>query len=801
MSVVNNILNMVKLNTTDYNKKLQKMKKDTKRDTKSIGSSFSSMASAWKAALVGIASASLVSSVKKELEATERSVAGFISSFGGVDQARAQFEMLQQAARDTIQPFDSLQTAAMNLKRNGVQPTADMLKTFSQIAYGTGQSLDTVTNAFTSSMQGRYKALNQLGITAQDQGSKLALTYKGVTTTIDKSAESLHKYFETVGKENEGVLDYLQSGMTGALNHLDNAWGDFIRSIGESGLGDAIAHTIRAMSTALDGITAWINNNQAAIKQFFYNWSDYVDRLAKDFEGLTRDLNNFFNASQKVNGARGKSAPGVLGYINSFAETIGETWHDLINGGDAERAFKAEREREIALFKQKTANLKKGSAEYERAIYETNERQKAIAKKYEKETTSVVGRLGDFLFGYEKFSDRMDKNLNAYSEYLDKQNEKREEAEKKARERSGGADVSLTPFGTGGGSGGGGRGSAIRAEADNWAKYYDKVKDLAKNGLSDLRKLEARHDEQLAELDEEFKKSRLATESEYLNAKKIINDEYMRQYQDIQKQAQEFLKDIYDDDVVNLQDTYRAKLEQLAQYHDESLVSEEDYLKAREKLYTDYTAELNKIEKENRGSVLSKDDVENLEHFHDAMDSMSDAFSNLTQGLNESSASYKALFTIQKSFAVASATVKAALAWMTALSESKTWYEALANYATAISLTTSVISQLKSVSMHDKGGYIKGGQLGIVGEYGPEIVRGPASVTSRKDTAAMAMASMGGSSVTVNLYEDRAKAGQVEQSSTQDGEQIINIFVSNIRKGGQIAQTMESTYALRRYGA
>lgn len=27
MSIVNNILNMVKLNTTDYNKKLQKMKK------------------------------------------------------------------------------------------------------------------------------------------------------------------------------------------------------------------------------------------------------------------------------------------------------------------------------------------------------------------------------------------------------------------------------------------------------------------------------------------------------------------------------------------------------------------------------------------------------------------------------------------------------------------------------------------------------------------------------------------------------------------------------------------------------
>ena len=777
MSVVNNILNMVKLNTTDYNKKLQKMKKDTKRDTKSIGSSFSSMASAWKAALVGIASASLVSSVKKELEATERSVAGFISSFGGVEQARAQFEMLQQAARDTIQPFDSLQTAAMNLKRNGVQPTADMLKTFSQIAYGTGQSLDTVTNAFTSSMQGRYKALNQLGITAQDQGSKLALTYKGVTTTIDKSAESLHKYFETVGKENEGVLDYLQSGMTGALNHLDNAWGDFIRSIGESGLGDLIVKIVRDIATAMDGITAWINKNSPYIRGFFQGliegWDAVYQGVKSALDTAYDYISDFFDDSEKES-KTGLSNIGLFlsnffefaraGFLKYVAKPAAEAWIALKGGFRGASEWLAE----LAY----TGDFDKAADAYNDVINETSNEML--------ENTRIMNRAIDLQF------DEIEKKTQRIKDELKKDPVKAPTVPTfKA--------LSL------GGSSGGSKGA--RAEADNWAKYYDKVKDLAKNGLSDLRKLEARHNEQLAELDEEFKKSRLATESEYLNAKKIINDEYMRQYQDIQKQAQEFLKDIYDDDVVNLQDTYRAKLEQLDQYHDESLVSEEDYLKAREKLYTDYTAELNKIEKENRGSVLSKDDVENLEHFHDAMDSMSDAFSNLTQGLNESSASYKALFTIQKSFAVASATIKAALAWMTALSESKTWYEALANYAAAISLTTSVISQLKSVSMHDKGGYIKGGQLGIVGEYGPEIVRGPASVTSRKDTAAMARASMGGSSVTVNLYEDRAKAGQVEQSSTQDGEQIINIFVSNIRKGGQIAQTMESTYALRRYGA
>ncbi|WP_097756158.1 phage regulatory CII family protein [Escherichia coli] len=40
--------------------------------------------------------------------------------------------------------------------------------------------------------------------------------------------------------------------------------------------------------------------------------------------------------------------------------------------------------------------------------------------------------------------------------------------------------------------------------------------------------------------------------------------------------------------------------------------------------------------------------------------------------------------------------------------------------------------------MYDSGGYIPRGQFGIVGENGPEIVNGPANVTSRKNTAALA---------------------------------------------------------------
>lgn len=58
----------------------------------------------------------------------------------------------------------------------------------------------------------------------------------------------------------------------------------------------------------------------------------------------------------------------------------------------------------------------------------------------------------------------------------------------------------------------------------------------------------------------------------------------------------------------------------------------------------------------------------------------------------------------------------------------------------------------------------------------------------------------GGGAVTVNVVEDAQRAGTTERSTGADEEQIINIFVSNIRRGGEAAQTLESTYQLGRAG-
>ena len=792
MGIVNNILNLVDLNTTKYSKKLQGMRRDTKNAAKGIAGSFSSIGSAWKGAIAAIAAGALSGAITKELQATEKSVAAFIQSTGSIADARAQFEMLQQAARDTIQPFDSLKAAALELRKNGLQPSAEQLKTFSQIAYGTGQSLETVSKAFTGTIQGNLRGLRQLGITAQDNGETLLLTYKGATTEIQKNTAALSAYFDTIGKENEGVLDYLQSGVTGALNHLENAWGDFYRSIAESGFGDLVTHAIRDIAGSLDDITAWINDNREPIKAFFTtiteNW-DSIVTATKDSVKIIKDTvndlwessglaaatgtNNMIEAlSQFFNFARAgflevaKWATNAWTALRGGFQAVGEGIGNWLGGGEFGKAYNR-------VLNQTADQIGRDTENFNGTI-----------KTYHEEIRKNLQRLQDAALGYT------DDPVN-YRSWEKGQN----------GGAAAGFDFPAAGKTGGGKSGGGGR--AAKAAEDTWKKYFEGILRIQKDGYSSAEKLRAEHSERLEELEREFAASSIATEAERLAARETLEQDYQRKMKALREEAAEFLRSIGQTEESRVTDEYRRNLEKLDKYHEDALISETEYQEKRKALIAAYEEERVKFREKTDG-LLTEKDKEQVEQFSGAMTSLSDAFSNLTQGLSESSRSYKALFAIQKSFAIASATANAILAWTQAITDTSntTWVGKLAAYANAVALTTSIIGQLRGLSMHDAGGRIPAGQLGIVGEKGPELVAGPASVTSRRRTAALAQGAITSSGdVTVNLYEDASRAGQAESETAGDGERVINIFISNIRKGGQAARALESTYQLRRYGS
>lgn len=789
MGIVNNILNLVDLNTTKYSKKLQEMRRNTKNAAKGIAGGFSAIGSAWKGAIAAIAAGALSGAITKELQSTEKSVAAFLQSTGSVADARAQFEMLQQAARDTIQPFDSLKAAALELRKNGLQPSAEQLKTFSQIAYGTGQSLETVSKAFTGTIQGNLRGLRQLGITAQDNGETLLLTYKGATTEIQKNTAALTDYFATIGAENEGVLDYLQRGVTGALNQLENSWGDFYRALAESGFGDLVAHAVRDIATELDGITAWINDNREPIKAFFKTVTESWDSIVtatkdsvKAVKDTVNDLwessglaaatgsNNMIEAlSQFFNFARAgflevaKWATNTWTAIRGGFQAVGEGIGNWLGGGEFGTAYNR-------VLNATADQIGKDTANFNGTI-----------KTYHEEIRKNLQKLQDAALGYT------DDVVN-YRSW--------EQGQSGAA-----AGFNFPPAGKTGGGGGGGGGRAAKAAEDTWKKYFEGILRIQRDGYSSAEKLRAEHSERLEELEREFAASSVATEAERLAARETLEQDYQRKMKTLREEAAEFLRSIGQTEESRVTEQYRKDLEKLDKYHEDALISEQEYQEKRRALIAEYEKAREKFREKTDG-LLTEKDKEQVDQFSGAMTSLSDAFSNLTQGMSESSRSYKALFALQKSFAIASATANAIVAWSDALTTKPFFPAGLAAYANAVALTTSIIGQLRGLSMHDAGGKIPAGQLGIVGEKGPELVAGPASVTSRRRTAALAQEAVSSSGdVTVNLYEDASRAGQAESETAGDGERVINIFVSNIRKGGQAARALESTYQLRRYGS
>ena len=730
MAVVNSILTKVDMSTEKYKKKLQSMKKDTKSATAGIKESFKSLATSWGSIVTAIGTGAFVNAIKNSRVELENAVASLSGISGGIAEANTMFDLLQQSARDCIEPFDSLQAAALSIGKYGITPTAENLKALKQIALATGQQMTTAANAFGQVTMGKYEGLEQLGIKALDTGNKLQLTYKGVTQEIDKNTTALEDYIVKLGASNSQALDYLQGGMVGALNKLDNAWGDLIREFAASPLGDIITDAVNAIANALDALTAYIHNSDA-FSYLAVQASDTFKEIIDGFKWLAdsaKDVNenmteNFGLSFGDIAGLFGAMLIKFKVAMMSFVTLIGTFIESLVDV--FKNSFKACKDYVTSLF-----NLDFSGA------YNSFTRGFTDIPKIISDNLETAGRAIDM---YEQ--DSFKKQELHLKEYKQKQKDSHKDIVKSG-ERAFGKLTTASANHV----------KSVKDHTDQmlaqWKSYYASLQSAHDDlTLSDAQKLDQKYADELAKL-EEFHAAALISEEQYQNALTLLK---------------------------------ANKAIEIEQYKNEALEKYREQSKAQ-------AGKVNSL-------GINEDD---FEHVRNGLDDLGGAFANLGESMSKSSSSYKAVFAMQKAFSVASATLNCISAWAKALGTSTTWYESLANYASAIAMTTSIMSQIKQVNMYDKGGKIPSGQLGIVGEYGPEIIQGPANVTSRKDTAKM-LNKNGYTNITVNVVEDSSKAGNVETKET-DEETIINVFVSDVRKGGEASQALQSTFGLKRVG-
>jgi hypothetical protein len=195
------------------------------------------------------------------------------------------------------------------------------------------------------------------------------------------------------------------------------------------------------------------------------------------------------------------------------------------------------------------------------------------------------------------------------------------------------------------------------------------------------------------------------------------------------------------------------------------------------------------------------------------------AASSIEQLTERGSAMQKAAFVAGKAIAAAQTIINTEMAATAALAPPPIGLGPVAGlgqaaairtlgYASVALIAATTIAELKQ---YEHGGFISSGAVGLVGEAGPEIVRGPAYVQSARSTADSMGTGGGGGDVRLNvvvnnMVSDAVDVGVKQSSDGQTLELIISrtkqAVARGIRTGGdEVSRALEGSYGLRRGAA
>lgn len=125
--------------------------------------------------------------------------------------------------------------------------------------------------------------------------------------------------------------------------------------------------------------------------------------------------------------------------------------------------------------------------------------------------------------------------------------------------------------------------------------------------------------------------------------------------------------------------------------------------------------------------------------------------------------------------------------------------EAHANLSQAMGVAAAAGIAAQTIASFEGGGYTGAGPRagGLDGKGGFMAMLHPDETVIDHT---MKKVSGGSANITVNLYEDNSRAGQVEQRQRPDGGTDVNVFVSDIMSNGPRSKALENAYGLRRQG-
>lgn len=323
-----------------------------------LGSSAALLTKALGAIGLGLSVGKLIGDLFEVNKAFQSLQASLVTAAGDKETADAVFGKLQQFAKDTPFQLDQVVTAFIKLKNMGLTPSIEALTSYGNTAGAMGKNLNDMIEAVADAAVGEFERLKEFGIKSKTQGDEISFTFRGVTTTVAKTAEDIEGYLMGLGNvEFAGGMNQQMETLNGGMSNLGDAWDSLLYTIGQAGFNDQATLGVNVLTESLDRL-------RQAIRQ---TNDEKLEDLRGELAHTTETLQGAFAGPESLRWAYG--IDGLIEYQNELVDQIAEL-EGVVDAADEK-------------FKEATGSVEKLGAAEQKAADDAKALSDAQAKQGE----------------------------------------------------------------------------------------------------------------------------------------------------------------------------------------------------------------------------------------------------------------------------------------------------------------------------------------------------------------------------------------------------------------------------------
>jgi O6-methylguanine-DNA--protein-cysteine methyltransferase len=301
----------------DANRKLDSFSKDVEKNNRQMETSFTKVGTVLSAAFAvdmvdrfGGAMIGLGGEVVNTYGKFEKLQSLLSNTFQSKTLGAVAIAQLQTAAKDLPGSLEDATTAFLKLQNSGVNPTITEMRAFADVSANAGKGLDIFAEAVNDATRGEFERLKEFFIDASVKGDKVAFTFKGITTEVDKNDKAIKDYLVSLGKVDGvmGAAGVQMDTVSGKLSNMTDSWDRLFTNLGKQNSG-VIAGTLDLMIDKLDAVAnalvsvedRGLANAASAIKAQFDSIQGDFERAAKTAKEKGEDIQTALAGLAKQN--------------------------------------------------------------------------------------------------------------------------------------------------------------------------------------------------------------------------------------------------------------------------------------------------------------------------------------------------------------------------------------------------------------------------------------------------------------------------------------------------------------------